>query len=260
MLYLYPYKMSSKGAKKLREGLSSSLGYRVKMVHPDKKFKPRRGDLVINWGCSTEPHWDFVPTVDLNTPWSIALAANKLDTFQVLRDYSSSNNCSITTPRWTTDQNEAQNWLNNGSIIVVRNILNGHSGQGIEIIQEGELQKAPLYVEYKKKRNEYRVHVFKGEVIDTQQKKKRNTDERPVTFNTFVRNHDNGWVYCRDGIDSDVFRDALAILAVQALGLDFGAVDIIYNEHENQNYVLEVNTAPGLEGSTLEKYVEALTR
>lgn len=260
MLYLYPYKMGSASAKALRKGLSSSLGYRVKMVHPDGKFKPKRRDTVINWGNSTIPDWEFTPSVDLNSPFAVSLATNKLLTFTTLKQYSEVESCCVTTPRWTTDQNEAQDWLNNGSTIVVRNILNGHSGRGIEIIQEGTLPEAPLFVEYKKKRYEYRVHVFKGEVIDTQQKRKRNTDERPVTFNTFIRNHDNGWVYCRDNINSDIFRDALAILAVQALGLDFGAVDIIYNEHENQNYVLEVNSAPGLEGTTLEKYVGALTR
>lgn len=260
MLYLYPYKMGSRSAKMLREGLSSSLGYRVKMVHPDGRFKPGRSDTVINWGNSTIPNWEFAYDVDLNTPSKVGLAANKLKSFTAFKQYSEVESCHITTPQWTTDQNEAQDWLNSGSTIVVRHILNGHSGQGIEIVQEGTLQAAPLYVEYKKKRYEYRVHVFKGEIIDTQQKKKRNSDVRPATFNTFIRNHDNGWVYCRNDIDSDIFRDALAILAVEALGLDFGAVDIIYNEHENQNYVLEVNTAPGIEGNTLEKYVEVLTQ
>jgi len=52
----------------------------------------------------------------------------------------------------------------------------------------------------------------------------------------------------------------VALAAVSALGLDFGAVDIIYNEHENQYYVLEVNTAPGLEGTTVEKYAEAFAK
>jgi len=230
------------------------------MVRPDGRFKPKRTDIVINWGNSTIPSWNFAETIDLNSPSKIEITANKLKSFQRFKQFSDTENCSIFTPRWTENQNEAQNWLDNGSTIVVRSILNGHSGQGIEIIQEGTLPQAPLYVEYKKKRAEYRVHVFKGEVIDTQQKKKRTEINRPATFNTFIRNHANGWVYCRDDITSDIFRDALAILAVQALGLDFGAVDIIYNEHENQNYVLEVNTAPGLEGSTLDTYIGAILK
>ena len=67
-----------------------------------------------------------------------------------------------------------------------------------------------------------------------------------------------GSVYCRDGITSNSIRDTLAINAIRALHLDFGAVDIIYNERENQFYVLEVNTAPGLEGTTLQKYTESI--
>jgi len=55
----------------------------------------------------------------------------------------------------------------------------------------------------------------------------------------------------------------LALQACQALGLNSGAVDIIWNEKENKCYVLEVNTAPGIEGTTCKKYtneiIESLT-
>ena len=47
-----------------------------------------------------------------------------------------------------------------------------------------------------------------------------------------------------------------AVAAVVALGLDFGAVDVVYNVKEQKAYVLEVNSAPGLSGTTLDKYVE----
>lgn len=254
MLYLYPYKTTSQSARSLREGLSSFLNYKVKMVLPDGRFKPKRSDVVLNWGNSTTPTWDWTPRVDINNPDAILKASNKLVSFQ---EFTKEN---LKTPDWTTDQNEAQDWVNNGYTVVVRHVLTGHSGKGIEIIQEGQVPAAPLYVKYKKKRFEYRVHVFKGEVIDTQQKKKRNEAERPDTFNTLIRNSANGWVYCRNDIAPDIFRNALAVLAVKTLGLDFGAVDIIYNEHENQNYLLEVNTAPGLEGSTLETYMKAILK
>ena len=254
MLYLYPYQTYSKSAKTLREGLSQSLGYHVKMVLPDGRFKPKRSNKVINWGCSTSPTWNWTENHDLNAPSSVQRAANKLSSFWAFK------NENLITPRFTIIPEEAQKWLNTGSKIVVRHTLTQHSGLGIELVESGELPIAPLYVEYKKKRTEYRVHVFKGEVIDTQQKKKRSAANRPDTFNVFIRNHSNGWVYCRDNIESDIFRDALAILAVEAVGLDFGAVDIIYNEHERQNYVLEVNTAPGLEGETLNKYIEAILK
>ena len=253
MIYIYPYKLYSESARALRDGLSSSLNYRVKLVKPNGNFRPRRDDVIVNWGNSKEPNW-IGSSWDLNRPESVANATNKLHSFIMFYEGE------VDTPNWSTKQDEAQDWVNDGRTVVVRHVLNGHSGQGIEIIQEGEVPEAPLYVEYKKKRSEWRVHVFKGEVIDTCQKRKRQADRRPTTFNTFVRNHSTGWVFCRDNINPDILRDELAIKAIAALKLDFGAVDIIYNEHEDKYYVLEINTSPGLEGTTLQKYVEVLTQ
>ena len=48
----------------------------------------------------------------------------------------------------------------------------------------------------------------------------------------------------------------LAVVAVKALGLDFGAVDCCLDLNGNP-YVFEVNTGPGLEGTSFDKYVEA---
>lgn len=257
MIYLYPYKLASGSAKALRTVLSKRLPYRVKLVRPDGRFRPRRDDLVINWGNSTEPNWIFNQGLDINAPVYIGLAANKLESFQVFKQFG------VQIPDFTEDKDEAQTWMDDGITVVVRHILNGHSGQGIEVVEGGnqqQLPQAPLYVKYKKKRAEYRVHVFQGEVIDTCQKKKLREASRAGAINTLIRNHTNGWVYCRDDIVHCPSREALAIKAVDSLGLTFGAVDIIYNEHENQNYVLEVNTAPGLEGTTLQKYTEAILK
>lgn len=75
-----------------------------------------------------------------------------------------------------------------------------------------------------------------------------------------VRNHANGWIYARDAIDEpNAMVLEQAKLAITALGLDFGAVDIIWNQHRQMAYVLEVNTAPGLEGTTLIKYADAIS-
>ncbi len=255
-IYIYPYKLGSRSARDLRTRLSAALNYRVKLIRPDGRFRPRRGDTVINWGnSSSPPAWRWTTTDgDLNNPLAISLAANKLSSFTAFKEKE------VPTPEWTTNKNEAQTWVNDGSTVIVRHLLSGHSGQGIKVVSEGELPNAPLYTKYKKKRAEYRVHVFKGEVIDTVQKKKRNTEARPSNFSTFIRSHTTGWVFCRDGVSPSDVRNATAIAAVNALCLDFGAVDIIYNEHEDKHYALEVNTAPGLEGTTLEKYVEALTQ
>ena len=113
----------------------------------------------------------------------------------------------------------------------------------------------PLYVKYKKKKAEYRVHVFDGKIMDVQQKKKRRGVEQASTY---VRNHANGWVYCREDIiiPKDLFDEALNACA--ALSLTFAAVDIIYNQRDDKCYVLECNTAPGLDGTTVDFYGNAI--
>jgi glutathione synthase/RimK-type ligase-like ATP-grasp enzyme len=250
MLYIYPYKFYSESARKLRAALPHT-----KFVRPDGRFRPRRTDLVINWGNTHVPNWRFDSRCDLNNPDNVRIAACKLATFNKLEENH------VPTPRFTTSRETATTWLDSGSTILCRTLLNSHSGRGIIVVQpDNTLQDAPLYVEYKKKRAEYRVHVFGGEVIDECHKRKRNSEERPENFNTFIRSYNNGWVFCRDGLLPDPNRSRIAIEAVSALGLDFGAVDMIYNEREQQYYVLEVNTAPGLEGTTLTKYLDVFRR
>ena len=148
----------------------------------------------------------------------------------------------------------------NSKFAFARTIINGTNGRGIiEFERDSEhYPEAPLYTEYIPKKSEYRVHVFNGEVIDIQQKKKRRgfTGDR----DTRVRNVVNGYVYCRDGIDPPDGITSLAIAAVNACGYLYGAVDIIYNEKRDQCYVLEVNSRPGLMGTTLDKYTNAIIK
>ena len=115
-----------------------------------------------------------------------------------------------------------------------------------------------MYTAYIPKKAEYRVHVLNGEAIDVQQKKKKRGFEH--VRDTRIRNVNNGYVYCRDGITVTDSLTNLAIAAVNALNYSYGAVDIIYNEKHNQYYVLEVNSRPGLMGTTLEKYCQAIIK
>jgi glutathione synthase/RimK-type ligase-like ATP-grasp enzyme len=180
----------------------------------------------------------------LNPPAKISLAANKLLSFQALAA------ANVPIPAFAADRSSVS-WE---GTTVVRHKLTGHSGEGIEIVEPGtELPAAPLYVEYVKKEDEYRVHII-GESITTVQRKARDkSNENP---NWQVRNHANGFVFVREGVDPPAcVRDA-ATGAIAALGLDFGAVDVIYNRKSGKAYVLEVNTAPGMEGTTIQEYAD----
>lgn len=239
------------------------MGYRVRRLftdRPNPTFKERDWNVLINWGNgSYKGHWglrDEVHSRVVNDPGRVSTAGNKLLTFRALE-----NKDGIRIPVFTTDRSVAAGWIRDGVSVVVRRQLSGHSGAGIVMANtEADLVDAPLYVQYVKKQDEYRVHVAFGEVIDVQQKRKRSNLEEGFETNFQVRNHHTGWVYCREDIvEPDGLRQ-MAIETVRVLGLDFGAVDIIFNKKRNTLYVLEANCAPGLEGTTVTKYVEAFTK
>lgn len=241
--YIYPYMKGSKSVKALAEAMDAK---RIKLQ--GSRFRPTSNKVVINWGSSSIPDYDGCTVINQH----IKSASNKRQAFEVLED------AGVSIPEFTTDYYEAVNWLQDGCKVVCRTKLSGHSGDGIVIAEtEDELVDAPLYTKYIPKKDEYRAHVIGGEVVDIQRKmRKRDIPDDEVNWK--VRNHCNGFIFGREGVEvSDVCKSE-AIISVDALGLDFGAVDLIYNEYRDKYYVLEVNTAVGLTGTTLEVYAEKL--
>lgn len=239
-------------ARKLKDLLKAKGIKRVLLLgNKIKKYKHKPTDVVINWGNGQYASWNTNIKM-INTPYTVAKAVNKLNAFKAFQA------AGVATPEWTTDVDVVEKeWLAKNHTVVARTKLNGFGGEGIVIFDQNisSIPVAPLYVKYKKKRHEYRVHVFNGNVIDVSWKRKRKEFDNA---NYQVRNYHNGWVYCRENITITNELQELAKAAINALGLKFGAVDIIWNEKENKYYVLEVNTAPGLVGTTLEAYVTAI--
>jgi glutathione synthase/RimK-type ligase-like ATP-grasp enzyme len=231
--------MASKSAKLLAERLNCK---RLRLSN--STFVPREDDIVINWGNSRRYEHD----VTLNEEVCVKHASCKFTTLALIEGFAN-------VPDFTRKREEAQEWLAEGKTIVVRHTLKGNSGEGIEIISEGELPDAPLYTVYVPKKSEYRLHVMGGRVRDIQRKmRKRAVPDEEVNWQ--VRNTANGFIFGREGVEVSNECQEMAVEAVSALGLDFGAVDIIYNEKMNKYFVLEVNTAPGLCGKTLETYAQ----
>jgi glutathione synthase/RimK-type ligase-like ATP-grasp enzyme len=249
MLKVLPYKRGSRSAKALAQAVGA-----LRIVSPNYRQKYR--DTILNWGASN-PTQRLNPTKVLNTPHAVKVSSDKLEAFKVLQRFD------VTTPEWTTNIAVATRWQDEGSTVFARTILNGHSGRGIVVVEPGErIPYAPLYTKYVKKDAEFRVHVFKGNVIDYARKKRRNGFEEATTHNERIRNHANGWIFAREGVIVPEVVKAQALKAVEALGLDFGAVDIAWRDggssRPEQTWVYEVNTAPGLEGTTLQRYAQAV--
>lgn len=251
-MIFFPYKLGSQGCKELAKALS------CKRVRANGTFKPTPKHLVVNWGNSVSPKWTNPDTKWLNKPEAVANATNKLKAFKLLEG-------KVSIPPWTTDVKKAQEWINSGLEVVSRHYLSASGGRGITLCGDGHDGRAsarlpvsdPLFVAYVKKKAEYRVAVAHGEVIDVTQKKH---PQGSKDHDSKIRSHDRGWIFARDGVEAPAQVTSLAVDAVKILGLDFGAVDVIYNGKQDKAYVLEVNTAPGLEGTSVEKYAVAFRR
>lgn len=236
---IYGYKPGSASAKNLAEHLDTKV-----LKHVGSKYRPRIGDTVVNWGSHNIP--GFGPAKVLNK--DVRSAGNKLTAFQVMKGGG------VNVPEFWTNKEDIPA---DAYPVVCRKILNGHSGAGIVIADTvDELVPAPLYTKYVKKKEEYRVHVYGEEVFFIQRKARVLDNENP---NWRVRNLEGGFVFAKEE-QGDVPLPVLeqAKKAVKALGLDFGGCDVIWNHKEQKAYVLEVNTACGLEARTAEAYAEVI--
>lgn len=244
-ILIRPPQRASNGSVALEQALPKGLALRSRTNRIPEQYR-----LVVNWGNSGEVRGYDHQRI-LNHPVEVRNALNKLTTFNLLKD------ADVRVPPFFTSSND----LNpEHPIHLARLSLTGSGGDGIVAVRRGQaFPEAPLYVEYIPKLEEYRVHVFCGVPIHVQQKRKRgeatqSRDER------LIRNHDNGWVFCNmDLAVADIDMLELAVEAVEALGLDFGALDIIRGRDDGEYYVLECNTAPGLDSPTaIQAYASAI--
>ncbi len=244
MTHIYSHTPFSKGAKALARAVPAK---RIK--HRGSRFRGSPHKAVINWGAHVLPE-EVRHCRVFNTTAAVEEASNKLTFFRLMQGHG-------LTPDYVTGIGAARMMLQNRTMVVCRTLLSSSGGKGIVVASnEAELVPAPLYVQYVKKQEEYRVHIMNGQVFDTQRKARdRGVADEDVDWT--VRNHHNGFIYMREGIDTPAVVTQAAIDAFRLTSLDFGAVDVIYNSRSGRAYVLEINTAPGLEGQTVNTYAQA---
>jgi glutathione synthase/RimK-type ligase-like ATP-grasp enzyme len=257
-LKILPYMTGSASVRALADALD------CKVLRLNTQFTPGRRTTILNWGhhsTTVAPRLARQAGRFINTPEAVEVASNKLATYQALigKPYC---------PEYTDSRDVALRWLGiRGQKVLSRALTRASEGRGIILHENAEdVPHVPLYVKYYPKRNEYRVHVFNGEVISVQEKKgwsQERIDEERVRSPDFqvnkqIRNFGNGWVFTREGVEAPGAVAEAARDAVSTLGLDFGAVDIGWNTRNQRAVVYEVNTAPGLEGTTVEDYARAI--
>jgi glutathione synthase/RimK-type ligase-like ATP-grasp enzyme len=117
--------------------------------------------------------------------------------------------------------------------------------RGIQYRNGRRKEPATHFMEVVDAPREYRVHIFKGKSIRISEKAFADNGDK----------HDYTTVKPQDNVKH--VRKA-AKKAMKAVGLDFGAVDILADD--TQCWVLEVNAAPGLGGSMPRLYAEVFTK
>lgn len=270
--------------KKLVEALGCSGG-RNKPIKPDYK-------LVVGWGAKTNKDVSIKADA-LNHPNNIKSNRNKFKSLQVMR----AGNVSVapfTDDINTVAAGTVQlpvigrtNYHQGGKGFWTCPTMT-------HVIEAGQAG-ASYFQEMIEIKDEYRLHVFDGKVIYAVKKVKRTKGEMEEAFikhemdrqkslaekngnpfdeataelflrrqakkfaqdgaNMLIRSNRLGWRFSKvKNVDSSLEEEAAK--ALSALGLTFGAVDCCMDVN-GEPYIIEVNTGPGLEGSTLEAWVAA---
>lgn len=240
-LWFYPYDKASMSVHGIVDAIPQSRIIR----RTNSNYRKQPGDIVINWGCHKLP-----VAVDINKEGAVYVATSKTKTFDVLAEVEN-----IKVPKYTRNKDTARRWLQEGHVLG-RDLDSGSKGKGITFYRKGteEIRDHRFYVKYVKKEREFRIHVFNNRVIFRQEKLRVRDNDN---VDKYIRSHNRGWCFAFRHLGDNPVPppcDDMAIKAIQKLGLDFGGVDVGWND--NGPTIFEINTAPGIEETTLKAYVD----
>lgn len=216
-------------------------------------------DVLIRWGsCKNIPNANVV----INPSSAIALASDKWETIMKLQQAGIA-----TVPAFRTFA-EAKDYAGQGGLIYGRS-RRGFGGKDIVVYDPFNYWGDKLPTEpsrhhdwfstYVNANREVRIHVADGKVIRTQGKYNDNPSQNRVTASGYelIRNYQHGYRFRAPREQLHRNRRDAAIHAIQALGLDFGAVDMLLSSKDSGS-ILEVNTAPACSPLTARCYAGAI--
>lgn len=242
--FLICSRVAHKTGRKLASAITDRQG--TPCYYYNYNTPPHPDQLHVRWGSHRATSNNC-----LNRQDAVVLASNKLAALSVMSE------AAVPTPRLFGIDAFYER-------LEVRRIFrkrNRHAGNDdpyiVEAGEPADRARAAPYdyaLEYIATASEYRVHVFDKAVLRVQEKRP-NGDGEP---DPDIRSASRGWgLRARNDLFDDADLTRPAIRAVEALGLHFGAVDILRGIDGN-HYVIEVNTAPGLNNNGIALYADAL--
>jgi len=180
---------------------------------------------------------------------------NKLTQYEFFKDKA------LPHPEWTEDYKVANMWLGEGHMVIGRTRIKGQTGAGITVLKPYATvlpEEYKVFTKYIKKKREFRVNLFKHKFVNMREKLKQASSEGK---DSHIRSSANGFTttHCRPM--SEALRQRIIALAVAAAPVsesDFIGVDICYNEYKDLVFLLEVNSGPSIEGSSVNDFVKAM--
>lgn len=237
------------------------LGIRVKVTKGGHRVSrlalQMRMTMMIRWGISENEDLDYAINT-MNSAGALKNSTNKLRALKIMKE------AEVMCP--TVWKNAAdierfpvlgRDTYHHGGLDVVK-IL----GSNVPALNDvSRIPKKDFYVEFIPSVHEYRVHVFDGQAIRITKKAFRghNRGGEEIDIRDNIRNDIYGWGMRAIQLDQcppNVVTQA--INAVNALNLDFGAVDVIVSSVSQEAYVLEVNSSPRLNVVGQELYLKAI--
>jgi hypothetical protein len=186
-----------------------------------------RQDVLIRWG--SQARVQYRPEFTLNPAFAIARATDKYESLVRMRERG------VVVPKFSLEYTELR------APYLGRRRNHTRGTDIVLCLQDRDAGDSEFYVEYVPTAREYRARVVGDRCVKISEKIL--TDES--RYVAYCRNYETGYTFRQPRTPLNEYQQALAVAAVQAHGLHFGAVDLIVGD-DGHTYVLEVNTAPAL--------------
>lgn len=277
MLYILYKNTGVHSGRALRKMLGEMLTDQVRGGYPKRLAAHIKAggkpSIVINLGVTDEVPYEGEI---LNTQNMIRAASNKRRARQIFAEKN------VPAPKLFLKASE----IREADLPLVARTSYHSKGEGFWFcrtmaeVHRASQAGATHFLEFIEGTREYRVHTFvkKGKFKSEPEKRTESnyvsikisekvwTGEGKPNPREPQKNHDFGWSFMapknRREEELDVVRHA-AKQAIAALGVDFGAVDVMYRLHSKSPYVLEVNSTPCMadeNATTCEVYAKRILK